>query len=442
MRTLVLLALALSIACGETAPPAVPPAPEPEAEVTPLPAPLPPATDVVPEPVDTAALPVPPAPSAEDAAIVGAGSRSLGAGLLRALAAPAGESVAIAPGSILAAVGMVAAGARGETRDQILTTLGVAALGDRTSAVLGGTLGALAGDDLALANRVYARSDLTIETGYLDTTRDLFRAPLESVVFDEAARVRINGWVSERTHERIPEILPAGSIDGTTALVLVNAMYFLAPWETSFEATETRDDFFRAPAGRVTCRMMRRTGRIAYGRTDDATVVNLPYGGDRFVATFVLPNDEDGMPALEASLDGEHVAAWVAAARPRDQVELEIPRFRVEATAPTRLGPALRSMGMELVFDSTHADLSGIAPPPAPLFLQEVFHRVFIETTERGTEAAAATAGVIAVRGMGPVDPAPHFRADRPFLFLVTDRASGLVLFLARVATPGSPSTD
>jgi serpin B len=113
------------------------------------------------------------------------------------------------------------------------------------------------------------------------------------------------------------------------------------------------------------------------------------------------------------------------------EAELELPRFRVESAAPVELRGPLTRLGMGTMFDG--ADFSGIAREP--LRVSSVFHRVFVETTEEGTEAAAATAVVMA-RGAALPGATPRFRADRPFLFFVTD-ARGLLLFVARVATPG-----
>lgn len=426
------------VACGETAadptPPVVPPTPTPT-EPT-----LPPVEPPVAPPADPD-VPPPPAPSRADELALSAGIRDFSASTFRALAVPEAQSAAIAPASIAGALAMTSAGARGATSAEVMAALGIDELGNRGPAVVAGALGALEGEELAIANRIFASASLSVEPAYVEQTRTLFGSPIETTDFSagDAARTRINGWVDGVTHHRISEILPAGAIDASTDIVLVNAMYFLASWETTFEESRTTDDFFRAPGGRVTCRMMHRSGEARIGNADGAVVLSLPYAGDRFVATFVMPEDETAsLASLEATMTGAHIGHWLEAPQGADRVNVDIPRFRVESAQPMSLKSVLEAQGVRALFSSS-ADLSGIAPPArGPLYVSDVFHRVFVETTERGTEAAAATA-VVGLRGLARPEEPRTFRADRPFLFFVTAPNSHLVLFMARIATPGSP---
>lgn len=380
-------------------------------------------------------------PSSDDAAVLAVGVQGFTAQLWRALAVPEAESAAIAPLSIAGALSMTAAGGRGATADEVWSALGISALGisplgGRAPAVVAGASAALSGEELAVASRLFADERLPVEPAFVELTRSLYAAPIERVSFaaPDVAIARINGWVSEQTHERVPTILPPGSVDATTALVLVNAMYFLGAWQTPFDPNATIDDYFAAPSGRVVCRMMERRGVALVGDVDGTSVLRLPYGGDRFVATFVLPPEGTALSSLEAQMTGELVGRWLSAPTNEQVTQIEIPRFRVADEAPRALDVALRALGVQTMFTPA-ADFSAIAPASESLYVSDVFHRVFVETTERGTEAAAATA-VSMARGM--VREVPHFRADRPFLFFVTSQ-SGLVLFVARVASPGAP---
>lgn len=423
MRTTILLALTLA-ACGEATPPAAAPTPPP---VEPAPTP-PPAADP-----GTGAAP----PSDADAEALAAGLRGLGARLFRELAVPANESAALAPMSVAGALAMTAAGGRGATASEVWSALGLAGTEDRAPQIVAGALAGLEGEELAVANRLFADDGLTIEPPFTELARSLFGAPVERVDYAaaEAAIARINAWTSEATRTRIPEILPAGSVDADTRLVLVNALYFLASWQTRFDEALTQDDTFQAPGGAVPCRMMHRRGPAMIGAAAGATVLRLPYANDRFFATFVLPDEGTTLAALEASMTGETIGAWLDAPSASETAELELPRFRVESAAPVELSAPLSRLGVRTMF-TEGADFGGITTSE-PLRVSHVFHRVFVETTERGTEAAAATAVVMA-RGARLPGETRRFRADRPFLFFVTD-ARGLVLFFARVATPGQP---
>ena len=148
----------------------------------------------------------------------------------------------------------------------------------------------------------------------------------------------------------------------------------------------------------------------------------------------LLPNERSGtgaLSAIEGALSTETLTRW-RAAMSRVEVEVRLPRFRLEPPSMALAGP-LRALGMPTAFGG-EADFSGIAPPPGSLSISDVFHRAFIEVNEEGTEAAAATAVVMRARRAGP--PPPSFMADHPFVFVLLDLRSGAVLFLGRVSDP------
>jgi serpin B len=151
----------------------------------------------------------------------------------------------------------------------------------------------------------------------------------------------------------------------------------------------------------------------------------------------VLPDRVDGLPALEGSLRAAALHQILQSLAPQ-QVAVALPVFEVNPADSLSLGDALAAMGMAAAFDPAQADFTGIANPPDPrdrLYIGRVFHKAFVRVDEKGTEAAAATAVVIPRAGAAPVRPAV-FHADHPFLFFVRDHATGLVLFMGRVADP------
>lgn len=155
----------------------------------------------------------------------------------------------------------------------------------------------------------------------------------------------------------------------------------------------------------------------------------------------VLPNRLDGLPAVEQSLDTGKLAAWTGALA-EQEVRVWLPHFLVDPPEAMRLRGALQALGMVRAFDSEQADFTRMANPPSPaaqLYLDAVFHKAFVRVNEKGTEAAAATAVIARERGGATPPPLPEFRADHPFLFFIIDRASGLVLFMGRVAEPPAP---
>lgn len=356
------------------------------------------------------------------------------------------ENLAISPASISLAFDMALAGARGETATEMRRVMHVtgpeSALHDEASRVLGRLNDPDREDyELRVVNRLFGEGSFTFDQNYLDLTRTKYLAPLEGVDFrgaPDGVRGHINGWVAEQTADRITDLLPPGSVDSDTRLVLVNAIYFLGSWATPFEESLTRPLPFHLPSGRsVRVPTMHRDGVSGFGRTDGVTVVELPYVGDELVMDLIIPDAIDGLPAVEERLDAETLSRWVAAVQGYPECSLWLPRF--EMRTKVTLGEHLGALGMTKAFTRRVADFTGIANPPDPddrLFISEAFHQVFVAVDEEGTEAAAATAIVMGSSGGGTPPPPVEVRADRPFLFVIRERASGVILFLGRITDP------
>jgi serpin B len=156
---------------------------------------------------------------------------------------------------------------------------------------------------------------------------------------------------------------------------------------------------------------------------------------------FVLPDAVDGMGALERSLTADGLKALRQAATQR-KVDVALPKFEIDPPTSIALSEALRALGMTDAFVAGAADFTAIANPPNPderLVVSDAFHKAFVKVDEKGTEAAAATAVLMGEGGAAPPsDPVPTFEADHPFLFFIVDDASGLVLFMGKVADPSA----
>ncbi|MBK6921200.1 MAG: serpin family protein [Deltaproteobacteria bacterium] len=351
-------------------------------------------------------------------------------------------NLAIAPASVSIALGMTWLGARGDTAAQMAKVLHLADAGT-AAAAMGEQLaqwnapvdGAY---ELAVVERLFGEQTATFEPEFLAALQERFAAPLESVDFRrdfEGARERINGWVEQQTKDRIVDLLPAGSIDGDTRLVLTNAVYFKGDWLRAFDPNATHEGAFyvggRTPERRT---MMRQVSQLAYASTDAVQMVELPYRGEHLAMTLIIPRERDGLETLERGLDADGFAAMVGALQPA-MVELTLPRFELEMPASLSLEPALVELGMPLAF-GTGADFTGMSRTIRPLFIDDVFHRTFVAVDEEGTEAAAATAVVMATESASVEPDGIDVVADRPFLFVLRDTRSGAILFLGRVVDP------
>ncbi len=356
-------------------------------------------------------------------------------------------NTAMSPLSISTALAMTWAGAKGATADEMRKTMHMEGATDllvsqwaRISYALQDSSRPL---KLKIANRIYGDARYQFDTTYFTITRKAFDAPLEIVDFRAApdlARQRINMWVEQQTEQRIKDLLPQGTIVADTRLVIVNAIYFLADWAQQFDKTSTFDaEFFVDGKAGKRVPTMHLQSPFKYAKADGAALLEMPYKGGSASMYILLPDKRDGLPALERALPGKLKTLQSKLA---DQlVMVSLPKFVIDPGEPLRLAKPLQTLGMKQAFDASTADFTGIASLTDlkdRLFISEVLHKAFVKVDEKGTEAAAATA-VAAVAGGVPPKATP-FTADHPFLFVIVDRTSGLILFIGRVTDPKTPT--
>ncbi len=408
-----------------------------------------------------------------------------------------GGNLVCSPYPVYVALAMTAEGARGQTAEEMGRALhlpaslrrggGDAAARpwdlDRLHAGLGEWAGAIARHDtsqydLHVANALWGDARQPFDPRYVKTIAASYgTGGVRSVDFRgdvEAARARINAWTSGQTAGRIRELMPAGSVGRTTRLVLTSAIYFKGRWAEAFDEANTKEEPFR-PAGGGTAMVPLMRGELDganYGAFDSGgrwfatpptigrdagshpgapalypgaggfQVVELPYRGGDVSMVVLLPGSPAGLPSLESLLTPGRLKEWLDQLESR-RVEVQLPRFRLEQGRP--LVRALQAMGMRRAFvepiggqGADFTGMTGTAGPDDALFVGGVVHQALVDVSEKGTEAAAATAvgmkATAAVPGARPF--VPTFRADRPFLFLIRDVQSGGVLFIGRFSRP------
>jgi len=357
-------------------------------------------------------------------------------------------NVFFSPYSISMALAMTYNGANGETAQQMASALHFSLPVDRLDAALDATDLALAtrknaldemgkpvkGFELNVADSLWADRTLSIAQPFVDTLGQNFGAGLRLVDFvnaPEPARGAINGWVSGQTNAKIQDLIPQGDIDSSTRLVLVNAIYFDAPWASPFDASATHDEpFVRLDGSTVTSHGMHQSLEAAYGQGDGWQAVELPYAGNQTSMVVVVP-DQGQLASVEHALSGDAVQSMFGSLAAGAEVSVTLPKFQIKG-ATISLAQQLKAMGMVDAFDPAKADFSRIAPEP--LYISDVVHQAFVSVDEAGTEAAAATAVVMA----GASAPTKQVTLDvnRPFLFFIRDIPTNTVLFMGRVVDP------
>jgi serpin B len=353
-----------------------------------------------------------------------------------------GKNLFLSPFSIRVALAMCAVGARGETRRVMADLIGAPESVDEQNRQYARLLKSVQGEgdrpfQLVTANALWGQQGYHFKPDFQEAIADFYDGALHEVNFrarpDEAVKT-INAWVSEKTREKIKELIHRDFIGPDTRLILTNAIYFKGQWEKEFKNADTRDEDWHGPNGTSKAPMMHQKGRYLYYEGGDFQALDLPYKGGQLSMLVVLPRTNNGLASLEKQWAAGGIYRQVTDGLDHeDAVVVSLPRFKLETEF--KLKPVLCGLYAELAF-SDEADFSGIGEEP--LKISEVVHKAFVEVNEEGTEAAAATAvGMFLCAGLGSPPPPPKvFKADHPFLFSIRDRKTNAVLFSGRVLDP------
>ncbi|XP_060986919.1 serpin B3-like isoform X1 [Dama dama] len=293
--------------------------------------------------------------------------------------------------------------------------------------------------ELSVTNSLYGRKDFPFLQEYMDNVQKYYLASVESADFVSAAeesRKMINSWVESQTNGRIEDLFPENSLSGSV-LILVNAVYFKGQWQEEFKKENTvQEKFWLNKDTSKPVQMMKQTNRFNFVSLEDmqAKILEIPYKGGELSMMVLLPNEVDGLQELEDQLTAEKLIEWTSPQNMgKTQVDLYLPRFKVEESYD--LGPTLQALGMVDAFNGMVADFSGMTGRH-DLVVSTVVHKSFVEVTEEGTEAAAATGVSVGIRVTSVISFHESFRCDQPFLFLIKHIKTKSILFCGRVSSP------
>lgn len=291
-------------------------------------------------------------------------------------------------------------------------------------------------DVLKQANKIFSKKEVQLKADYVENSRLYYGSEMELLDFGgdaEGSRKRINDWVELQTNNKIQDLIPAGSINALTLIILANAIYFKGRWKNQFPAGATRKQKFNVSlTDTLDVDMMHaKEQSMPFGWFSkyDCTAVELPYEGMNRSMVIILPNAVDGLSSLEEKLSLAMITELVKGMRIQD-VEVSMPKFKIDARFD--LKSVLMKLGIRDVFLPEKANLSAMfESAPSNSHISDVVHKAFVEVNEEGTEAAAATG--IMIRAMSL---SPQFFVDRPFLFFIRDVNSGAVLFIGKFVRP------
>ncbi|WP_457751019.1 serpin family protein [Thermococcus sp.] len=363
-------------------------------------------------------------------------NNNFGIELYRKLSGGEEGNVFISPFSVFIALSMAYEGARGETAREMMSVLHLPendSLRRSEFRTLLLETKDLSGTELNIANALWVQRDYPIRESYVSVIRNYYLGDVREVDFKSdptGAERLINGWVENETKGKIKNLV--SNLNPDTRLIITNAVYFKANWSLRFNPSDTHNDTFTLSSGEmIMVSMMTRLGKFNYTETDEFQAIEMPYTDSNFSMVIILPKEKNGLKEIENELSPKFLSTILSSFK-REEVKVTIPKFKFEGDYS--LGKILQGMGMREAF-TDRADFSGISEKP--LAISDVVHKTFIRVAENGTEAAAATAVIVfAASAPGEEPEYKVFRADHPFIFMIINRESGMILFIGRLEDP------
>lgn len=341
-------------------------------------------------------------------------------------------NVFISPLSVSIALGMAWNGAVGTTKTEMETALKMSGMSvtdiNNYYKIMQTTLpGIDPTTKLSIANSLWYKKEFPVKADYLKVNTDYFKAYVREIDFSQQWAVdTINNWCSAKTNKMIPKVLD--NIPSDIVMYLINAEYFKGIWRKKFLKADTQEANFSNELGQqVKVNMMAQKDTFAYSSDNYAQYLDLPYGNKAFSMTVILP--AEGKSTTDV-LNYLTVEKWnsIINYMPTKKVEVYMPRFNNKNNLD--LIPPLQSMGMKQAF-TDFADFSNIAD--MQLLISSIKHITNIEVTEDGTEAAAVTIIGVGVTSMPIYEPDPIFRVNKPFLFVIREKSTGVILFMGKM---------
>lgn len=354
------------------------------------------------------------------------------------------RSIVCSPLSITYVLSMVNDGATGTTEQELEQTLGfhkgcIQAVNDYCKNLIDNLPHVDEKVQLNIANAIFVNDKYQLKKQFQQDMANYYDAKAEALDFSSPSTLeRINGWCDEKTRGMIPTILER--VDPRTVSYLLNAIYFKAEWASMFEKNETREEVFTTPDGETRVPLMHQNVYMNYLRNDQYAAVSIPYGNGQWMMTVMLPEDgkttDDVISSLAASgWSTDFLKNPLREAR-RYAVDLKLPRFETAFDTDDAGGliELLKGMGIRRAFDGNSAEIPNMCEN-GDLYISMMKQKAKIKVNEEGSEAAAVTiAGVNFTSAGGDTQEPPKatFHANRPFVYLIHEQSSGVILFVGK----------
>jgi serpin B len=344
------------------------------------------------------------------------------------------DNILVSPFSAETIMALTQSGAVGTTGTEIRSSLFLPDSREETESVLKQILPAIHSNEYTLktANKIYVENNFAIKDDFKKVATDVYQAQFQNIEFAESAAAadEINKWVEEQTANKIHDLVAPDELDATTRVVLINALYFEGNWTSPFQPLLTKKSSFVTTDGTtvpIDAMFQESVEYNFYESADlDAKFLELPFLGQDASMTIVLPNKMEGIAVLEKQMD----AVLATPEYTKQYVQVSMPKFKIATM--TDFKSILETLGVHAAFNPTVADFSGIAGVAGDILISKVTQKTYIDVSEIGVEAAAATSIV----GPTNIPPPPDqvFTVDHPFVFYI--KANDIILFEGRVLVP------
>lgn len=340
------------------------------------------------------------------------------------------ENILLSPLSTYYALLMAYEGAEGKTKEEFEKVLD---LQKESTQTMDSFLSALNDKQqyYQISNAIWTDNNLVVKETYKKTLARNYSSGIMQTDFKnkETAVSVINGWITEKTNDKIREVINSSNIKDSTSIVIVNTLYLKGEWLNKFDKQKTKSaPFFTCAENQYNVNFMNITEHLPYFETDTYQFISKPYKDSHLSFCVILPKEIFGINEIEKEMNAAFLKGILDSARSA-QTLLSLPKLKLESRF--ELSNALKKMGLKAAF-SEQADFSSITKE-MPITLNKIVHKTLIELDEEKTEAAAATASTFYVRGL----PSYHvFKADHPFIFFVIDNRSTAILFMGKYSKP------
>lgn len=339
------------------------------------------------------------------------------------------ESRVISPMSVSYLMGMLANAADGNTREEIMKTIGcedisVKELNEFYLAMMNQVNPGDKSAALKIANYIALNDRFSLKKPFENDMKNFYHAGVESLDFSSSSATKhINEWCKKSTDGMIPSIID--QVEPSAVSYLMNAIYFNGTWADKFDKKDTKTENFRGYTRDIKkVPMMHRNDEYYYMNNDMYAAVSLPYSNRKYTMTVLLPNEDKSIPEMmkDIKVKDLHKINWNME---KCVVDLKLPRFTTELNLT--LNDIIGKLGAPSMFTST-ANFSYFAD--GNLSISKMLQKAKIEVSEEGTKAAAVTAAIMTMSALQPEPRHVEFHANRPFVYMITDNTTGAIFFM------------